>query len=156
MLIKRMAVVVVAGIMLAACANDMGPKQTGGTILGGVGGAVAGAQFGHGTGKLAMTALGTLTGAFIGSQVGQSLDRADQAYAHQAESRAYSAPIGQSIAWNNPESGHSGSFTPTRDGYDQSGSYCREYQTSINVGGQSQQAFGTACRQPDGTWKVVK
>jgi hypothetical protein len=30
---------------------------------------------------------------------------------------------------------------------------CREYQTSIMIGGKPQKAYGKACRQPDGTWK---
>ncbi len=147
---------VVAGL-LAACANDTGPKQTGGAILGGVGGAVAGAQFGKGKGQLAATALGTLLGAFVGSEVGKSLDRADQQYAHQAGQRAFeSAPSGQPVAWNNPDSGHSGTVTPTRTYEAAPGQFCREYQTSVNIGGQIEQAYGTACRQPDGSWKVVK
>jgi len=33
------------------------------------------------------------------------------------------------------------------------GPQCREYQTTIVIGGKPQQAFGRACRQPDGTWK---
>ena len=36
------------------------------------------------------------------------------------------------------------------------GRTCREYQTSVVVGGVSQPAFGTACRQPDGVWRVVR
>ncbi len=147
---------VVAGL-LAACANDTGPKQTGGAILGGVGGAVAGAQFGKGKGQLAATAIGTLLGAFVGSEVGKSLDRADQQYAHQAGQRAFeSAPSGQPVAWNNPDSGNSGTVTPTRTYEAAPGQFCREYQTSVNIGGQIEQAYGTACRQPDGSWKVVK
>jgi surface antigen len=43
-----------------------------------------------------------------------------------------------------------------RDGTDAAGTWCREYRTTVTVGGLAQQAFGTACRQPDGTWKVVK
>jgi surface antigen len=152
---RFMPVAVIAGLM-AGCANDYGPKQTGGALLGGVGGAVAGAQFGKGKGNLAMTAIGTLLGAFVGSEVGKSLDRADQQYANQAENRAHAAPIGQAISWNNPESGHSGSYTPVRDGTDTSGNYCREYQSTVNIGGQAERAYGTACRQPDGSWKVVK
>lgn len=142
--------------VLAGCASDYGPKQTGGALLGGVGGAVAGAQFGKGTGNIAMTALGTLLGAYAGSEVGKSLDKSDQLYAQQAETRAHSAPVGQAITWNNPDSGHSGTYTPIRDGTDQGGNYCREYQTSVNISGKVEKAFGTACRQPDGTWKVVK
>lgn len=149
-------VVVVAGL-LAGCASDMGTKQTGGAILGGVGGAVAGSQFGKGKGQLAATAIGTLLGAFVGSEVGKSLDRADQQYAHQASQRAFeSMPAGQTVAWNNPDSGHSGTITPVRTYEQAPGQYCREYQTTVNIGGQNEQAYGTACRQPDGSWKVVK
>lgn len=153
---SRLLPLTVVASLLAACSNDMGQKQTGGALLGGVGGAVAGAQFGQGTGRLAATALGTLLGAYVGSEVGKSLDKADQAYANRAEAQAHQAPIGQAIAWNNPDSGHSGSYTPVRDGTDQAGNYCREYQTTVNIGGQTEQAYGTACRQPDGSWKVVK
>lgn len=35
------------------------------------------------------------------------------------------------------------------------GRYCREYQATITVGGQQQQSFGTACLQPDGSWRIV-
>jgi surface antigen len=154
---KIIAPVALSASLLAACANDYGPKQGGGTLLGGIGGGLAGAQFGHGSGKLAATAIGTLLGAFVGSEVGKSLDKADQAYANRAEASAHTTPIGRSIAWNNPDSGHSGTITPTREGYDTAtGGYCREYQTTVNIGGQNERAFGTACRQPDGSWKVVK
>ncbi|MGE5547886.1 MAG: RT0821/Lpp0805 family surface protein [Solirubrobacterales bacterium] len=153
---KFLLPVTLAAALLAGCANDTGPKQTGGAVLGGIGGAVAGAQFGKGKGQLAATALGTLIGAVVGSEVGKSLDKADQAYAARAEERAHTAPIGQSISWNNPDSGHSGTYTATRDGTDQAGNYCREYQTSVNIDGQIQHAYGTACRQPDGSWRVVR
>lgn len=149
-------------VSLAACAQQGGGsggyglnKQTGGAVLGGVGGAVAGAQFGKGTGQIAATALGTLLGAFVGSEVGASLDRADATYAHQAGQQAFeSAPSGQAIAWNNPDSGHYGTVTPTRTYEATPGQYCREYQQSVTVGGQKQQSYGTACRQPDGSWQV--
>lgn len=36
------------------------------------------------------------------------------------------------------------------------GRYCREFQTSVRVGGRSQPSYGTACRQPDGDWQVVE
>lgn len=131
-------------------------KQTGGAVLGGVGGALAGSQFGKGKGQLAMTAVGTLLGAFLGSEVGSSLDRADNSYANQAGQQAFeSARAGQSIAWNNPDSGHGGAVTPMRTYEQAPGQFCREYQQTVVVGGQEQRSFGTACRQPDGSWKVV-
>jgi surface antigen len=45
--------------------------------------------------------------------------------------------------------------TPVRTYQSASGQYCREYQQTITVGGQMHQAYGTACRQPDGNWKIV-
>lgn len=143
-------------LSLAACETTGGPKQTGGTILGGIGGAVAGAQFGSGKGQLAAVAAGTLLGALLGSEVGRSLDKADLTYADRANQQAQAAPIGQRIEWNNPQTGNYGTVTPVRDGTDKTtGSYCREFQQTVTIGGKTEQAYGTACRQPDGTWKVV-
>jgi surface antigen len=150
--------------LLAGCANagnepgQFGAnKTTAGGLLGAIGGGLAGAQFGKGTGQVAAAAAGTLIGALIGSEVGSSLDRADRAYAQHAQAQAATAPIGQSIVWSNPDSGHSGTVTPVREGRMAStGEYCREYQQTVTVGGQSQRAFGTACRQPDGSWRVVQ
>ncbi|CAA7615071.1 RT0821/Lpp0805 family surface protein [Magnetospirillum sp. UT-4] len=164
---RKVAIAAVLALSLSACAQPgynsgggggggMISKQTGGAVLGGVGGALAGSQFGKGKGQLAMTAVGTLLGAFIGSEVGSSLDRADQAYASRAGGQAFeSARSGQSIAWNNPDSGHYGTITPTRTFEAAPGQYCREYQQTVSVGGREQQSYGTACRQPDGSWKVM-
>lgn len=152
----KIVVAVLALGLLAACTDQTGPKQGIGTLLGGVGGAVAGAQFGHGRGQLVGVAAGTLLGALLGSEVGKSLDRADQAYANQTDQRAFeTAPTGQSSAWRNPDSGNSGTITPTRTYQTNSGQYCREFQQTITVGGQTQSAYGTACRQPDGSWRIV-
>jgi surface antigen len=151
---SRIAIVVMTVLALGACTQGH-EKEELGTILGGVGGAVAGAQFGRGTGRVAATAAGTLIGAFLGREVGKSLDKADMAAAQQAQTKAHTAPIGEKIAWSNPESGHSGTVTPTRQGTDSSGNQCREYQSTVTIGGKTEQAYGTACRQPDGSWKVV-
>ncbi|WP_374302496.1 RT0821/Lpp0805 family surface protein [Ferrovibrio sp.] len=156
---KRFVPVVAAlGIagLLAACANDSGPKQNVGTVLGGVGGAVAGAQFGKGTGQLVGVAAGTLIGALLGSEVGKSLDRADRSYMDRANQRAFeSTPSGTQVSWRNPDSGNAGTVVPQPAYQAQSGEYCREFQQTITVGGQTQQGYGTACRQPDGSWKVM-
>lgn len=36
-----------------------------------------------------------------------------------------------------------------------SGDYCREYTRTVYIGGRSQDAYGTACLQPDGSWMIV-
>ena len=35
------------------------------------------------------------------------------------------------------------------------GQQCREYQGTLKIGGQPQPSYGTACLQPDGTWKLM-
>ncbi len=35
------------------------------------------------------------------------------------------------------------------------GNECREFQQTITIAGQTHKAYGTACRQADGTWKIV-
>ena len=149
------AAALASALALAACTETMGNKQTIGTLLGAAGGAVLGNEVGGGSGRVLATVAGGLAGAFIGNQIGLSLDRADQLHAERASQQALDAPVGQTIAWNNPQSGNSGSYTPVRDGTDVAGNYCREYQTTVTVGGQAQEAYGTACRQPDGAWMVV-
>ncbi|PWC52902.1 hypothetical protein [Azospirillum sp. TSO22-1] len=37
-----------------------------------------------------------------------------------------------------------------------SGAYCREFQTSAVIDGRRQPMHGTACQQPDGSWRVVR
>ena len=130
-------------------------KTTAGTLIGAGLGGLAGSQIGGGSGRVLAIVGGTLLGGFVGHEVGTSLDRADVNYARAAQERAYAAPIGQQIMWNNPDSGHSGTITPRRDGTDTGGNYCREYQSTVTIGGKTEQAYGTACRQPDGTWKVI-
>jgi len=49
---------------------------------------------------------------------------------------------------------------PPASPYDQyytapNGQYCREYQRQIMVSGQPQQAYGHACREQDGSWRIV-
>ncbi|WP_207480765.1 RT0821/Lpp0805 family surface protein [Arenibaculum pallidiluteum] len=135
--------------------TGLGTSQTTGAVGGAILGGLAGSRFGGGTGKLVAVGAGTLLGAFLGSEVGKSLERTDVARAETATQQAYAAPIGQTIQWNNPETGAAGTVTPTREGRTQTGEYCREFAQTINVGGRIEQATGTACQQPDGTWRIV-
>jgi hypothetical protein len=33
--------------------------------------------------------------------------------------------------------------------------YCREYTSNVDIGGRLVQTYGTACLQPDGSWRIV-
>jgi surface antigen len=147
----------IASVGLAGCEsiNNSGTKQKVGAAGGAVLGGILGSKVGGGSGQLWATGIGVLIGGLVGSEVGRSLDKADIAYANRANTQAHSAPIGETISWNNPESGNSGTVTPVRDGQSENGRYCREYQQTIYVGGQQETGYGIACEQPDGSWQIV-
>jgi surface antigen len=128
-----------------------------GGLAGAVGGAAVGSNIGKGRGNIAAIAIGTLLGAGLGSEVGASLDRADMAYYNRTSQQALeTAQPGQALPWQNPQTGNSGTITPSNYYQANNGAYCREYNQTINVGGQMSNGYGRACRQPDGTWQIVQ
>jgi hypothetical protein len=66
------------------------------------------------------------------------------------------APDGQGIVWDEPQTGNQVEIVPTRSYQEADGRYCREYQSTATVAGRTQQVYGLACRQPDGTWAFVQ
>lgn len=137
-------------------AYNGGSHQAGGTIVGGVVGAVVGSQIGKGNGRLAAVGVGTLLGALIGNDIGRSMDAVDRDYTTGSMGHALeTTPSCTTVTWENPQSGNYGSITPTTTYEESPGRYCREFQQQIVVGGQVQDGYGTACRQPDGSWEIV-
>lgn len=98
---------------------------------------------------------GTIIGAFVGDRLGHELTGEDVVRAEAAQQRVYTAPPGRPVTWTNPTDGHSGTITVLRDGRDVSGDACREYEATIRVDGQTQQASGIVCRRIDGHWTVI-
>lgn len=154
-----LTLVAVSSLGLTACTGPNGQmqwnKETMGTGIGALAGGLAGSQIGGGSGRLWATGAGVLLGGLVGSSIGSSLDKADMAAANQAAVQANTAPIGQPISWNNPQSGNYGTITPVRDGYTSDQRYCREYQQTITVGGRKESAYGTACQNANGDWEIV-
>jgi hypothetical protein len=64
------------------------------------------------------------------------------------------AQSGTAVPWQNPDGSSGGVITPSPAFQNAAGQPCREFQQSIMVNGQAEEAFGTACRQPDGTWRL--
>ncbi len=154
---SRIAIALAASLLLAASATDAGEKEIFGTLLGAGLGGLAGSQIGSGKGKLAAVGAGVLLGGLLGREVGRSLDKADQAQAAQAAHQSLEyEPSGTTTSWVNPDSGHSGSYTPIRTYQTAQGKPCREYTTTVVIEGRTETAYGTACREPDGTWTLVK
>lgn len=143
--------VVAAGLIaVAGCASPPTQEQTG-MIVGGVIGGVLGSQVGGGHGRTTATIIGTLVGAAIGGAVGRSMDEQDRIKtAHTLETVRTGVPS----QWRNPDTGNVYTVTPTRTIESAQGP-CREYTIDAMIGGKKEQVVGTACRQPDGSWRVV-
>lgn len=135
--------------------EDIFTKENVGTATGAVGGAWIGSNVGKGKGNIAAIAVGTLLGAQLGKSIGASLDRADMNYYNMASQNALEYKRnGESSNWVNPNNGHSGTITPIKTFQATNGVHCREYTQTISINGRYEEAYGTACRQPDGTWKI--
>ncbi|MEH6445310.1 MAG: RT0821/Lpp0805 family surface protein [Oceanospirillaceae bacterium] len=70
-----------------------------------------------------------------------------------AQVKATTANVGEKIVWNTTQS--SGYVVTTKEGTNNVGLTCREFQQSIKVGGKIETAYGSACLQADGAWKIV-
>jgi surface antigen len=151
-MIRVAAVVMLVVIAFTGCASmEANPKTSVGALGGGAFGGLIAAAAGGGGAAIAGAVIG---GALLGGLAGNYLDQRDKQLAAQAQQRALeSAPTGQPVAWSNPDSGHQGTVTPVRT-YQSEDSYCREFQSDVVINGKPEKAYGTACRQPDGSWKV--
>ncbi len=161
---NKAAIIILCVFSLSAC--EPGSKEGFGTFLGAIGGAAVGSALvggghhhrgrgGYGADGMVVV-MGALAGAAIGNSIGKSLDQADRRSMYQAQQAALeSYPTGQKSTWYNPGTGNSGTYVPQPAYQSDNGRYCREYQQSVTIGGQVQEAYGKACRQPDGSWQIV-
>tara|TARA_R110002095_G_scaffold151786_1_gene131362 strand:+ start:346 stop:579 length:234 start_codon:yes stop_codon:yes gene_type:complete len=74
---KGLVTIIISVAFLAGC-QSIGPKETGGTLIGAVGGGLIGSQIGGGTGQLVGVGLGTLGGAALGNYIGKNMDDNDK------------------------------------------------------------------------------
>jgi len=129
-----------------------------GTGLGAIAGGVVGSQIGRGGGQAVATGVGVVTGAVIGNEVGQSIDNANRS----------TYPMSPSYSYDPGAAPFSVGYMPYAPNYvappaappiyvDQSaGTYCRPFSQEIIIDGQRQESYGTACLQPDGSWRVTQ
>lgn len=139
-----------AALILSGCQTAPSSEDTG-QIVGGVIGGILGSQIGGGRGKTAATIAGVLVGAYIGGNIGRSMDANDK---RQAYGALENNQTNQPSSWHNPDSNRDYSVTPTRT-YKTADGPCRDYTTEVMIDGKREVAKGTACREPNGSWRVV-
>jgi len=138
---------------------DCAPTSTEG-VIGGIAGAALGgflgSRIGSGSGQTFATIGGVLAGGLLGNQVATRLTCQDQQSLYTTtQSGLETYPTGRAASWNNPDSGHYGTVTPTRTYQNAGGQNCREFRQTIYIDGRAETGTGQACRQPDGTWRII-
>jgi surface antigen len=135
---------------LVGCQNMS--NQDVGTMTGAVAGGLLGSQFGKGGGQILAIGAGTVAGALIGGSIGKSMDDTDRL---KMQNTFENNPSGQPAYWKNTRTGTTYTVVPTKNVTIEGNPYCREYRSTAVIAGKEQQVYGTACRQPDGSWKIV-
>ena len=150
---KKLMIFATAATMaigLSACTP--GQNVPGSTAAGAIAGGLAGGLLFHGSGQWAGIVGGALLGGIVGNQIGQSMDRRDRA---NMQSAIVKTPVGQEATWTNSKTDTTYVVRPVKQ-YKYHSMYCREFQTRIKIGNKWRNGYGRACRQPDGSWKIVK
>lgn len=133
-----------------------------GTGLGAIVGGVIGNQFGHGSGKTAATIGGVILGGIAGNAIAKDSCKDQHADAYYYNNTYYDAfndrDEGEEYNWRNPYSNNYGTVSAGEyyeDGYEGYSGPCREFEQSVYIDGRPETATGVACRQGDGTWRIV-
>jgi surface antigen len=143
------AFVAATSFLLAGCFSS-GPKQETGTLVG----AAAGALIGGSGGSAGGMVTGAVVGALVGNVIGGELDASDRRKALDAEYRALEyGQTGTPVQWRGRKGRH-GEVVPGAL-YRVNAYNCREYTQTIYIDDRPAVARGTACRQPDGSWRTV-
>ena len=148
--------------VLSACSGaDQGTNEkigaTTGTVLGAVLGAKIGGSFDDSTGKILGASLGAIFGSVLGREIAKTLSEADLKRADDAaQDTMETADTGQTVTWSNPDSGNSGTYKPTSDAQQVDGEDCRDFESTVIIDGEEKSATGRACRQLDGSWKIIQ
>lgn len=133
-----------------------------GTGIGGLVGGIIGSQFGKGSGKTAATIGGVLLGGIAGNAIAKDAckdKRQDAHYYNNAYYDSFNDPQeDERYEWSNPYTNNHGYVSAGEyynEGYQDFDGPCREFTQSVYIDGRPEQATGVACRQQDGTWRIV-
>lgn len=127
------------------------------TQVAAAGGAAAGGLIAAAAGAgSAWIATSLFLGALAGGAAGEFLNADDKARMAQSgyEALKSRAPDSQT-AWRNPATGNSGATTIDEWYVNADGVECKRFTQTITADGKGYEVTGAACRQADGTWKVV-
>ncbi len=165
---KTMRILAVAvmsvGLVGAAATDSRAQNDTLlGGLLGGAAGAGIGAAFGGGKGAAIGGISGLLLGALAGNAIGNKRERYDPPpqqgyYAPPPTYYGYQQPAGYAQGYAVPAYTAPPAYAPQAapaQAPAYSANYCRDFTQTIIIDGVEKNAYGKACLQPDGSWRIV-
>ncbi len=152
------AIAGMAGLTLGGCAEferatGIGTKGQ----IGGVGGATVGGLIAAAAGAHPAWIAGSIIlGALTGGTIGTLLDQRDKEQHAQSGYRAFEGKkTGGRTNWKNAKSGNQGTTQIDRT-YWRNGKRCKDFTQKIIADGRGHTVTGTACKQADGSWRVME
>jgi surface antigen len=157
-----------AGLMALLSVAPLAPAHAGnqeifGTGIGAALGGLLGSQISRGSAQLPVTAAGVFFGGLMGNSIGSSMDRTDRLYSNHHRYPATIPPTYYEVTRTayRPNYVAAPDIPPTMyysaaSAYTPPTPYCREYSQRVWIGGAVRESYGTACLQPDGSWRVVQ
>jgi surface antigen len=123
-----------------------------GAVLGGAIGGIIGAQVGEGASRRIAILAGAAAGSLIGAHIGRRMDEADRACIGEALEKAGD---NRTVAWVSDDGGTAYRVTPlaSRPNTDPA---CRMFELEARTRAESTTSKAQACRDPDGTWRVIE
>ncbi len=161
------SVLVVAG----ATQSRAGEGDVLALLIGGGLGALAGSQFGKGSGRIGATAGGAVLGALLGSAFSGGLYGTAPDYRARRRHRHHrrhhhsrqAAPAYRSYDAPSYDSYYAPAYLPRPAPSRQTvaygqypNDYCREYESVVTINGMPQRSHGIACYRPDGSWRIIQ
>ena len=146
---KILLLPVFISLSLVSCSGET-PNQDVGTIVGSIAGGIIGSQIGDGEGRVAATAIGATVGGILGSNVGASMDELNRMKMSKALEET---KTNHSRSWVDPDTNAKYTIKPTKT-IDINNKVCRNFTMSVVIDGKLETAFGVACRDDKGIWKI--
>lgn len=159
---------ILAGTLVLTTLAQVAPAQArnqnerGGTIVGGIVGAIVGNAVSGRRDRALGTVIGAIAGAAIGNVVGQEMDEQDRLAMRKAQEEALRGDLNRPVRWDGrthgSRSAYNGEFRVIREGRHRNRStVCREYVSVIyTTDGRREETRGVTCQDAYGSWSEVQ
>jgi len=145
-------------LAVAGCGQQrISGTEAAGAALGAAAGGMLGTQLGGGWAQMAFTVGGVALGGVTGHMIGRRFEASDRAlYGRALTSSLSTVPDGETVHWQNPETGLNGTIRPTRSYHrGNDGQLCRDFRAAVNFSSDVATESGTACQMADGQWILI-